>query len=122
VLDLERFQGDDWKLQIARQYYQADSGVTQLPVENEPFKVDDAILNWNYFRCDDDHFVDCTAFYHICHYLRTWAYSQVVSPLAQEVTSDDMAAEVWSQSAARHRQNISSPVTNAFFQVNSQRA
>ncbi len=105
VLDLERYRGNDCKLQIARQYYQADSGVTQPPVENEPFKVDDAILNWSYFRCDDDHFVDCTAFYHTCHYLRTWAYSRVVSPSAQEVTcvlTTNGPADVWLGERGQH--------------------
>ena len=79
--DLERYQGQDWKLQIARHYYEAESGVTEAPVQDEAFLPEgppqggtDAALKWRYTRCDDDHFVDCTAFYHICHYLRTWAY------------------------------------------------
>ena len=48
VLDLDRFQGEDWKLQIARHYYEADSAVTQMPVENEPFEVGEAKLEWHY--------------------------------------------------------------------------
>ena len=107
VLDLDRFQGQDWKVQIARHYYETDSAVTQPPVENEPFKVGDAKLDWNYFRCDDDHFVDCTAFYHTCHYLRAWAYSQVVSPAAQEATcvlTTNGPADVWLNGQHVHRQ------------------
>ncbi len=107
VLDLDRYQGEDWKLQIARHYYAANSGVTQLPVENEPLEIGDAKLAWNYFRCDDDHFVDRTAFYHTCHYLKSWAYSRVVSPAAQTVTcilTTNGPADVWVNGEHVHRQ------------------
>jgi hypothetical protein len=107
VPDLERFPGQDWKLQIARHYYAPDSGVTQAPVQDEPFPVGEAQLAWKYFRCDDDHFVDCTAFYHICHYLRAWAYSRVVSPAVQEVTcilTTNGPADVWLNGKHIHRQ------------------
>lgn len=107
VLDLDRFQGQDWKLQIARHYYETDSGVPQTPVQDEPFQVGDAPLAWSYFRCADDHFVDCTAFYHTCHYLRAWAYSRVVSPAAPEVTcllTTNGPADVWLNGQHVHRQ------------------
>ena len=107
VTDLDRFQGEDWKMQIARHYYQADSNVTQMPVENAPFEIGEAKLEWHYYRCDDDHFVDGTAFYHTCHYLRAWAYSQVVSPSAQEVTcvlTTNGPADVWLNGQHIHRQ------------------
>ncbi len=130
VLDMERFQGEDWKLQIARHYTptltlprshstrtgegDVGSGVTPTPVETETFHVGDAQLTWNYFRCDDDHFVDCTAFYHTCHYLRAWAYSRVVSPAsgaepveaAQAVTcilTTNGPADVWLNGQHVHR-------------------
>jgi hypothetical protein len=107
VLDLERYQGNDWKLQIARHYYEADSAVTQMPVENEPFEVGEAKLEWHFYRCDDDHLVDGAAFYHTCHYLRAWAYSQVVSPSAQDVTcvlTTNGPADVWLNGQHAHRQ------------------
>jgi hypothetical protein len=107
VTDLDRFQGEDWKVQIARNYYQADSGLTQKPVENEPFEIGETKLEWHYYRCDDDHFVDGTAFHHTCHYLRAWAYSQVVSPSAQEVTcvlTTNGPADVWLNGQHVHRQ------------------
>ena len=112
--DLERYQGQDWKLQIAREYYEADSGVAKMPVQDEPFLaagprpgMGDAQLAWHYTRCDDDHFVDCTAFYHICHYLRAWAYSRVMSPAAAEVTcilTTNGPADVWLNGQHVHRQ------------------
>ncbi len=84
VLDLDRFQGQDWKLQIAQRYYEADSAVTQMPVENEPFEVGEAKLEWHYYRCVDDHFVDGTAFYHTCHYLRAGADDEWASRCVAE--------------------------------------
>ncbi len=107
VRDLERFQGEDWKLQVVRHYHETASGVTSMPVDFEPFQVGDAELRWTYYRCDDDHFVDWTAFYHICHYLRAWAYSQVVSSAAQEVTcilTTNGPADVWLNGDHVHRQ------------------
>ncbi len=107
VLDLDRYHGEDWKLQITRNNYDANSCVTQPPIENEPFEMGDAKLAWNYFRCDDDHFVDYTAFYHTCHYLRSWAYSRVVSPAAQEVKcvlTTNGPADVWVNGEHVHRQ------------------
>lgn len=107
VQDLERYHGDDWKLQIARHYYETDSGITQAPVENESFEIGNTQLTWNYFRCDDDHFVDCTAFYHTCHYLRAWAHTRVVSPVAQTVKcvlTTNGPADVWVNGAHVHRQ------------------
>ena len=32
VVDLERYQGADFKSQIARHYHETDSGVSQMPV------------------------------------------------------------------------------------------
>ncbi len=107
VPDLEHFQDQDWKLQIARHYYEVGSGVAQAPVMDQPFQVGEAQLEWSYFRCDDDHFVDCSAFYHTCHYLRAWAYSQVVSPAAREVTcilTTNGPADVWLNGQYVHRQ------------------
>lgn len=105
VLDLDRYQGEDFKSQIARHYGETDSGITQTPVQDGPFEAGDAKLEWRYVRCDDDHWVDCTAFYHTCHYLRCWAYSQVVSPAAQEVTcilTTNGPADVWLAERGQH--------------------
>ncbi|MBI4790512.1 MAG: hypothetical protein HY782_26075 [Chloroflexi bacterium] len=111
VLDLEKFRGDDWKLQIARHYYEKDSGVTQAPVENQPFQISEVSetseILWDYNRCDDDHFVDRTAFYHTCHYLKSWAYSRVVVPAAQAVQcvlTTNGPADVWINGEHVHRQ------------------
>jgi hypothetical protein len=69
VPDLERFQEDDIRLQIARHYYDEESGIAERPVQDATLNLADDELTWRYVRCADDHFVDLTAFYHTPHYL-----------------------------------------------------
>ena len=107
VTDLERFDGEDFKLQIARHYYEPESGIAQPPVEYDTFAIGDATLTWRYVRCLDDHFVDLTAFYHTCHYLRAWAYAQLVCLAPQAVTctlTTNGPADVWLNGQHVHRQ------------------
>jgi hypothetical protein len=98
VPDLERFQEDDIRLQIARHYYDEESGIAERPVQDATLNLADDELTWRYVRCADDHFVDLTAFYHVPHYLRAWAYARVVSPASQNVTfvlTTNGPADVW---------------------------
>ncbi|HET9222543.1 MAG TPA: hypothetical protein VFO07_08570, partial [Roseiflexaceae bacterium] len=98
VPDLERFDGPDFKLRIARHYHERDSGIVQTPTERDTFAAGDTTLTWRYARCRDDHFVDLTAFYHTCHYLRSWAYAEVICPEPQEsafVLTTNGPADVW---------------------------
>lgn len=77
------------------------------PVERDTFTVGETTLTWQYVRCRDDHFVDQTAFYHTCHYLRSWAYAQVVVPATQEVTcilTTNGPADLWLNGVHIHRQ------------------
>ncbi len=107
VADLDRYTGADYKLQIAHHYYDAASGVVQTPAETETLKLGDYETPWEYVRCRDDHLIDLSAFYHRCHYLRAWAYSQVVSPFAQTVTftlTTNGPADLWLNGEHVHRQ------------------
>jgi hypothetical protein len=107
VPDLDRFVGEDFKLQIARHYYEKDSGIHQPPVDFEKFLVNGTELRWNYVRCRDDHLVDLTGFYHTCHYLRGWAYAELVSPSAQAATfilTTNGPADLWLNGQHVHRQ------------------
>lgn len=112
VSDLERFSGGDVKLQISRDYYEEESGITEMPVERGPlsegtFTVGDYEGAWSYIRCSDDHFVDLSAFYHTSHYLRAWAYAQVELPAAQDVElilTTNGPADVWLNDDHVHRQ------------------
>jgi hypothetical protein len=76
---------------IARRYYATESLVTGLPVERGPlsegvFRVGDYEAAWSYVRCREDHLVDHTALSRAGHYLRSWAYAQLVSDAPQTVT------------------------------------
>jgi hypothetical protein len=107
VPDLDRFVGEDFKLQIVRHYYKKDSGIHQPPVDFEKFLVNGTELRWNYVRCRDDHMVDLTGFYHTCHYLRGWAYAELVIPSAQAATfvlTTNGPADLWLNGQHVHRQ------------------
>jgi hypothetical protein len=107
VEDLDQFQGDDYKLQIARRAYRKLSEIHEPPVEKGSFQVGEEELTWQYYRCLDDHFVDLSTFYHTCHHLRSWAYCQVEASGAQEVTltlTSNGPADVWINGQHAHRQ------------------
>ena len=103
VADLGQFTGPDYKLQIARHYYAAEHGITEQPVEPGP--LTDGVVEmegfkgqWRYVRCLDDHFVDLTTFHHLTHYLRAWAYAEIESQTAGDVTfvlTTNGPADVW---------------------------
>jgi hypothetical protein len=107
VLDLERFQGEDYKLQITQHHHRRLSEILEPPVEKGTFQIADQELAWQYYRCLDDHFVDVSVFHHTCHHLRTWAYSQVQAPSAGEVTlvlTTNGPADLWVNGQHAHRQ------------------
>ena len=84
------FNTADWRSVLARQSYEADSGITETPVERGPistgtFKIGTYEGVWTYTRCDHDHLVDLSQ----CHpspcYVRGWAYTQLTSESDQPV-------------------------------------
>ena len=108
VENLEQFTGADYyKLQIARHYYDSESGIGDLPAEGSVVNVGDYEGRWDYFPCKIDHFVDLTAFYHLTHYLRAWAYAQVLCPEDREATlilTTNGPADLWLNGQHCHRQ------------------
>lgn len=107
VENLEQFQGEDYKLQIARHYFTEDTLIDHEPVETVTFSLDGADLRWRAFRTLDDHFVDLTAFYHTTHYLRSWAFTGLLSAGEQQVQmvlTTNGPADVWINGAHVHRQ------------------
>ena len=112
VGDLDRYTGADFRLQIAQQYYEADSGITAQPVEPGPLtegivRVGDFEGHWRYIRCLEDHFVDLSTFFHITHYLRAWAYAEIESQVDADVSltlATNGPADVWLNDAHVHRQ------------------
>ncbi len=76
---------------IARRYYQPEPLVSGLPVERGPLsegvlRVGDYEGAWSYLRCREDHLIDHTRHSRAGHYLRSWAYAQLVSDAPQTVT------------------------------------
>jgi len=107
VADLQQFQGSDFKSQIVHRHRAADVGIIEPPVQDAVFSAYGEELTWRYVRCQDDHLVDLTGFYDTCHYLRSWAYTRIVSPMAQDVTcvlTSNGPADVWLNGEHIHRQ------------------
>ena len=111
-VDLELFTGDDIRKQVSQHFFEPDSGIIKTPVERGPltkglFQVGDYSGSWNYFACREDHLVDHSEVYPIPHYLRSWAYTQIVSKDAQEVLlvlTTHGPADVWLNGQHVHRQ------------------
>ncbi|MBV7328774.1 hypothetical protein KFU94_11035 [Chloroflexi bacterium TSY] len=109
VSELERFDGNELKLQIAQHYYSSDSGIRKSPQELAKFQLEehDEPLTWHAYPCLDDHFVNVSDFYHTCHHLQTWAYCAVESSSEQteriKLTTNG-PADVWVNDRHVHRQ------------------
>lgn len=74
--------------QLAARYWQPDSGIEDAPSEQAKFSVSgpaDTLtpLSWRYLGCEDDHLVDLAGPYPPQHYLRAWAYTELIAPTAQ---------------------------------------
>ena len=108
ISDTENPSGEDIKLQIARRYYEQDSGIAQSPQEwDPPFIVGDETFRWTYKRCLDDQLVDLSDFYPTVCYLQAWAYAEVKCLRTQEVTFILTAhgpADLWLDDQHVHRQ------------------
>jgi hypothetical protein len=74
--------------QIAARYWQPDSGIETQPCEQARFTVSGpetaaAELSWRYISCDDDHLLDLAGAHPPHHYLRSWAYTELIAPVDQ---------------------------------------
>jgi hypothetical protein len=102
-VDTSPFKGDDVNQQIARHFYEADSGITETPVERGPlteglFQVGDYQGMWSYVACREDHFVEQSGLCVSPHYLRSWAYTQLHCRAPQDVLlvlTTHGPADVW---------------------------
>jgi hypothetical protein len=110
VTDLSGFDRNQLQAQIAATYHQPTHPVTHSPAELTPLTINDAhgaaTLTWRAVRCGDDHFIDCTSFYHTCHYLRTWAYTELTAASAVDATfvlTSHGPADVWINGTLVHQ-------------------
>ncbi len=91
------------KKQIAERFHDPKSGVTRMPVEPGPlveakFSVGKLETEWGYFHCSSDHLIDHSVSFLAPHFVRTWAYAQITSPVAQKgafVLTAAGPADVW---------------------------
>lgn len=112
VHDLERYQGEDFKAQIARAYYRQPDINALSPAEGRKFETTDPVgathaLTWQIVRPGDDHYVNLSAFYHITHYVTAWAYTTIVAPTAKSLSltlTTNGPADVWINGQHQHRQ------------------
>ncbi|MFZ1754666.1 MAG: hypothetical protein WBO46_00950 [Caldilineaceae bacterium] len=108
VSNLDDFSGTDFKSQIARHRYRAETGLSVAPAELQKFTPFDGEneLIWKIYHTEDDHFVDRSVFHHTCHHLYTWACCTVESPRAQTVNATlttNGPADIWLSGAHVHR-------------------
>lgn len=110
VTDLERFDRHQLQAQVAAAYHQPAQPIPPSPAELTPLTINDAHgatqLTWRAVRCGDDHYIDCTGFYPTCHYLRTWAYTELTSANAANATfvlTSNGPAEVWLNGTLVHQ-------------------
>lgn len=88
---------------VLRHYYMAKAGIGATPVERGPldagqFTIGKWVGAWSYLPCPDDHTIDHSGYYRTLHYLRSWAYVEVVSAQARQVhfaLTTDGAADLW---------------------------
>lgn len=78
------------KEKIFREFYKPDSGISKKPVEqgtlgDAAFKVGSFQGQWVYTRCQEDHFIQHSRSFTSPHYLRSWAYAQLMSKEIQDV-------------------------------------
>lgn len=112
VSDPIYLNSDGAKLQLARRYYEQESGIVKPPVEPGPLNEAKVTIGnfedtWSHVRCKGDHFVDLSDFYRTPYYLRAWAYTQVDIPRTQDrqiVLTSNGPADVWVNGEHIHRQ------------------
>lgn len=116
----------DSRANIVQKHTQPKSGITKTPVERGPltegvFKIGGYEGNWVYTRCAEDHSIDHSATFAACHYLRSWAYTQLVSPSAQTAQFSLQAcgpADVWiNGKPALRREAFSEGMTTDVFEA-----
>ncbi|RPI96307.1 MAG: hypothetical protein EHM40_01630, partial [Chloroflexi bacterium] len=101
-----RFDRPQDKLQIARKYSQPEMGIEGTPIEYGEYRIGKIIDKWRYVRTPHDHLIDLSAFHPLPCFLRAWAYTEIESPVEQEVTFILTAhgpADVWINDQHVHR-------------------
>lgn len=80
--DLKLSATDAEKSRLAEAHDTPFSGVNEQPVQLQALIAGNAELTWQYWRCAEDHLLHLSRFDASPRYLRSWAYVQVISPVA----------------------------------------
>jgi hypothetical protein len=110
-VEIDQYHGENIKQQIFQKYYDPASGITINPIERGPltkglFQIGDYTGSWNYHSCREDHQIDHSGFYSTPHFLRSWAYAQIASIVAQDVwlvLTTHGPSDVWLNQQHIHR-------------------
>jgi len=94
---------EEEKRQIVASFADERSGITRQPVECGPlqegkFKIGTYEGEWSYYRCLEDHWIDHSQAVAEGAYLRSWAYTQLVSSESRQATFTLVTAgvaDVW---------------------------
>jgi len=112
VTDRATLDQSNLKAAVIDAYHSPDLPMSERPAEVATLTVADPqgeiALPWRIVTVGADHFVDCSTFYHTCHYLRTWAYAGVVSPLTTTtplIITTNGPATIWLNGEQIHRHN-----------------
>jgi hypothetical protein len=106
VVDLAPFGGDDFKTRIAHRTRRSSLPFEEKPAERATFTLDDSEFIWHAYTCEVDHFVDLSCFHHTCHFLQSWAYTQIESTGTTQTTltlTTNGPADVWINGNHVHR-------------------
>jgi hypothetical protein len=93
----------DFRAEVFRRHSMPKAGIGATPVERGPldaghFTIGKYTGSWSYYPCPADHAVDHSGYYAACHYLRSWAYVELVSERQQKLTlviTSDGPADLW---------------------------
>jgi hypothetical protein len=95
---------EDLNTKVYQKYHTKAPGTCgQMPVERGPltegvFKLGAYEGSWSYTRCGEDHLLDHSVKTPLCHFVRSWAYTRLVSPADRPVSFILTAvgpADVW---------------------------
>lgn len=89
-VNLEDFSEEVTRQKLTQAYTDPDSHITETPVERGPltagiFKIGDYTGLWEYYACQEDHWIDRSKRYPSATFLRSWAYIQLVNKGEKEV-------------------------------------
>ncbi len=126
VEDLHRFGNPPDLLQIIRQYSQSEIGIEGTPVEYGEYQIGESKNRWRYVRTSHDHLIDLSNSYPTACFLCAWAYTEIESPMEQEVTfvlTTHGPADLWINDRHAHRQEHFQPqiATSVHFQAHLQK-